>query len=236
MHTPFLPSHHPTRLLIPLGFLIAWLPGCPDDGHTPSEQTPVIIVDEDMNVDLDLDTPDPADMPMTPGADMPDTPACSVGEQCGDECVDTQSNTSHCGGCGNACDAGAPCVQGKCEAQVSDCRQEACQGFFYCDLSNGECLEGCDRDAQCQDNATCDVFAHECVCEESFHECAGQCVDSTSPQHCGDRCEPCPTPANGASICEADGSCGFVCDAGFHREKQNAPVCRNFTACMGFIN
>lgn len=229
MHTPT--TLRPSSLqLITMSLLAAWLPGCFEDEEPPSQNNIIIVVNDDMATtpsndmntspgDMDMVsqdmTPSTPDMAL-PLPDMPMTPMCSVGEMCGDSCVDTQSDIAHCGMCGNTCDEGSPCVQGVCEEQVSDCRQEACQGFFYCDLANGNCLEGCDRDDQCQDNATCDVFAHACTCEENFHECASQCVDSTSPQHCGDRCEPCATPANGSATCEANGSCGIVCDAGFH--------------------
>lgn len=197
--------------------------GCPAPSEDPegnNNSEPVVVITEgDMggSMDDDMSMMEPTNN-MSPNTTSNMEPmGCSVGERCGDECVDTQTDAVNCGMCGNTCSDGAACLEGGCQEQVADCRQEACKGFFYCDLSNGECLEGCDRDDQCNANSSCDVFSHECECDEGFHGCAGQCVDSTSPQHCGDRCEPCPSPANGSGTCNADGSCGIVCDAGYHQ-------------------
>ncbi|WP_373047008.1 hypothetical protein [Vulgatibacter sp.] len=35
--------------------------------------------------------------------------------ECGDDCVDTQVDPRHCGGCGNACAAGEACLEGECQ-------------------------------------------------------------------------------------------------------------------------
>lgn len=199
--------------------------GCPGEEEQPEDNTqapPVIIFNnaqDAMDMGGSSNSSTPTDMSDSPNATSNNmTPMeCSVGERCGEECVDTSSDQSNCGTCGNVCADGAACQEGTCFEQTEDCRQEACKGFFYCNLADGECLAGCDRDEQCNANASCDVFEHECVCEEGFHGCAGQCVDSSSPQHCGDRCEPCPSPANGSATCNADGSCGIACDAGFHQ-------------------
>jgi len=70
-------------------------------------------------------------MPVTPGtsetpgasvtSEIPATtitsqnPACSSGQiLCDGSCVDTQSNTQHCGACGNVCNASEPCSEGTC--------------------------------------------------------------------------------------------------------------------------
>lgn len=197
--------------------LSALASGCPDEEPTeePDKEPPVILFNnaqDPMDMGEEPNTKTPTDM----SANMMTPMECSVGERCGEECVDTNTDQANCGTCGNACSDGAACQDGSCFEQTADCRQEPCKGFFYCNLADGTCLEGCDKDEQCSDNATCDVFGHECVCEEGFHGCAGQCVNSASPQHCGDSCEPCPTPQNGAATCNGDGTCGIVCDAGFH--------------------
>src|SRR5665647_3596650 len=45
----------------------------------------------------------------------PGTPSCSSGQtRCDGSCIDTQSNSQHCGACGNVCNAGEPCSEGKC--------------------------------------------------------------------------------------------------------------------------
>ena len=199
--------------------------GCPaaeEPSEDDTKDPPVILFNNaqdamDMGDSTNAKTPtDMSDSPDMSSNNM--TPLeCSVGERCGEECVDTNSDQANCGACGKVCADGAACQDGACFEQTEDCRQEACKGFFYCNLADGECLEGCDKDEQCNANSSCDVFSHECVCDEGFHGCAGQCVDSTSPQHCGDRCEPCPSPANGSGTCNADGTCGIACDAGYHQ-------------------
>ena len=45
----------------------------------------------------------------------PGNPSCSSGQtRCDGSCIDTQSNSQHCGACGNVCNAGEPCLEGKC--------------------------------------------------------------------------------------------------------------------------
>ncbi len=46
---------------------------------------------------------------------IPGNPSCSSGQtSCDGSCIDTQSNSQHCGKCGNACNEGEPCSEGKC--------------------------------------------------------------------------------------------------------------------------
>jgi hypothetical protein len=45
----------------------------------------------------------------------PGTPSCPSGQtRCDGSCIDTQSNSQHCGTCGNACNTSEPCSEGKC--------------------------------------------------------------------------------------------------------------------------
>ena len=70
-------------------------------------------------------------VPMTPGTsgipgasvttkipattNTPGTPSCSSGQtRCEGSCIDMQSNLQHCGACGNVCNTGEPCSDGKC--------------------------------------------------------------------------------------------------------------------------
>jgi hypothetical protein len=42
-------------------------------------------------------------------------PACPSGQtSCDGSCIDTQSNSQHCGACGNVCNTGEPCSEGTC--------------------------------------------------------------------------------------------------------------------------
>lgn len=142
--------------------------------------------------------------------------ACSVGVLCDGECVDLLTNTKHCGQCGSMCSEEGTCIEGLCQVQNKNCRDESCLGFYYCDLASGECVAGCDRDEQCDVNSVCDVFSHECECASGYHECGATCVDSTLPQNCGTRCQPCPSPPNGSGTCNTNGTCGVICDSGYH--------------------
>jgi hypothetical protein len=51
-----------------------------------------------------------------PGATVTSVnPACPSGQtSCDGSCIDTQSNSQHCGACGNVCNTGEPCSEGTC--------------------------------------------------------------------------------------------------------------------------
>jgi hypothetical protein len=78
-----------------------------------------------------VQTPGVPDVPVTPGTsgipgasvttkipattNTPGNPSCSSGQtRCDGSCIDTQSNSQHCGACGNVCNTGEPCSEGKC--------------------------------------------------------------------------------------------------------------------------
>src|SRR5690606_24404563 len=45
---------------------------------------------------------------------------CQTGlTNCGEACVDTNTDANHCGGCGNVCGAGQSCIQGSCRVPTS---------------------------------------------------------------------------------------------------------------------
>jgi len=178
------------------------------------------VSDLDVNSCGDLCTP----CPQPPGS----TATCVAGicgfvcdqslEQCGAECVDTQTDPRFCGSCTTSCPVGDECDAGKC-FDPGDCRTNGigCTGFFYCDSATGNCLIGCDMDAQCtSQNEICNVATHACVCTIGFHRCGGVCVSNTSVSSCGTSCTPCPEPPGSTATCVA-GICGFVCDPGLQR-------------------
>jgi hypothetical protein len=46
---------------------------------------------------------------------IPGNPSCSPGQAlCDGSCIDTQSDSQHCGACGNVCNTGEPCSEGTC--------------------------------------------------------------------------------------------------------------------------
>src|SRR5690606_35830190 len=74
---------------------------------------------------------------------------------CAGQCVDTQTNLTHCGACDQSCSAGASCVAGSCSCPAG---QEFC---------NGQCTD-----------VTSDVLN----CRGCGNACAtGECVDGSCP-------------------------------------------------------
>lgn len=89
-----------TTLLLGLGG-----PSCAD---TPAERDAVDVRLEDAATEATEET----------GADVP--PACLAPRtRCGDLCIDTGSDASHCGVCGYACAAGERCCSGSCSSDCS---------------------------------------------------------------------------------------------------------------------
>ncbi|KPK14574.1 MAG: hypothetical protein AMJ62_12755 [Myxococcales bacterium SG8_38] len=137
-------------------------------------------------------------------------------ERCAFDCVDTQSDPRFCGDCVTSCPLGEVCEAGAC-LDPGDCRTNGvgCSGFTYCDETTGDCLRGCDDNAQCTGgNQTCNTTAHQCVCAPGFHSCGGICVSDLDVNSCGALCAPCPVPSDSTPICES-GVCDFVCEDDF---------------------
>ncbi|WP_437614068.1 MXAN_6577-like cysteine-rich protein [Sorangium sp. So ce834] len=139
----------------------------------------------------------------------PSTNVCvAPATQCDGICVDTSSNTSHCGACGTACSSGQVCSAGACVA-VCESGQTLCGGSCvdvdtdeaHCGSCNTACEEGqtC-RGGDCQGGG----------CAEGRTECGGECVDTASdPENCGD----CGAACEEGQSCE-DGACQDECSAG----------------------
>ena len=111
---------------------------------------------------------------------------CDPLTQCGQHCVETQTDPSNCGGCGRTCffpNAEANCVDGQCQLGVCEI------GFFNADVddSNGceladECIEGqsCMTSCASAGATVCDSGLQECVppaetCNAQDDNCDGLC-------------------------------------------------------------
>ena len=193
--------------------------GCPDEDGS-SCALPACV---DERVDPAEFIENPSALPPNPF--IPIATDCGTERRaCGDECIDTGSDPSHCGDCFVSCPRGTVCDGGAC-ANPGDCRRDdvECTGFSYCDATTGDCLRGCDQDEQCAGgNEACDIAMHQCVCAAGFERCAFDCIDlQTDPRFCGN--------------CETSCPPGFACEGGLCSDlgdcRANGVGCSGFTFC-----
>lgn len=65
---------------------------------------------------------------------------------CSDRCVDTQTDSSNCGFCGNACGGGRSCVNGQCGGDIScDPLNAQCPPVYDGCIAPGRCCSCCPR-------------------------------------------------------------------------------------------
>jgi hypothetical protein len=105
----------PSLLFVGLLFALILVSACTDTSPPPLSsapgQTPGVPVTPGTSgipgASVTTEIPAPTN---TPG-----NPSCSSGQtRCDGSCIDTQSDSQHCGTCGNACNEGEPCSEGKC--------------------------------------------------------------------------------------------------------------------------
>jgi len=94
---------------------------------------------------------------------------------CGGECVDTQTDPGHCGGCGNVCGMEV-CAEGMCSAGCGDLTQcgQSCVDLEGDSLHCGECDSPCDEGQLCGEGE-CESFSptgcDSCPCDECRDNC-----------------------------------------------------------------
>lgn len=83
------------------------------------------------------------------------TCSCAGGySACSGDCVDTQTNTSHCGGCGNVCAGGQTCVSGSCQAPPT-CFDSVKNGSETDVDCGGSCANKCATGKVCAISSDC---------------------------------------------------------------------------------
>jgi hypothetical protein len=140
---------------------------------------------------------------------------------CGGGCVDTDTDTQHCGVCDEVCDSGQICELGSCTTPCPD-GQTPCGGFCVDTATDTQHCGRCDNPCSFA-NASATCVAGMCTldtCAAGFGDCNGEPSDGCETDlsrdlgECGSCDNPCIPPPNATSTCE-DGECGFVCEAGF---------------------
>lgn len=164
-----------------------------------------------------------------------DTSKCLISGAvcCGDEeCVDTQTNPRHCGGCGKFCDLPQMCMNGSCLCKGGGGMTSCSSGTFCCPGPAGGCKD-VKSDARncgncghgCKGSETCSGGMCQCGagpgCTGSKNCCGGACVDtSNDPNNCGSCGKKCAAgKACMGGLCEGEcvgcmmpnQCCGFSC-------------------------
>lgn len=125
-----------------------------------------------------------------------DAATCPSGmTACGGDCVDTQTDSAHCGACDEPCSNDETCSSGMCREML------------VCTAEQIDCGAGCID--VLMNNANCGRCGRACASGESCM--AGACVPSTCPgseMRCGAACVNTQTDSSNC------GSCGTACAAG----------------------
>ncbi|MBK6534566.1 MAG: VCBS repeat-containing protein [Deltaproteobacteria bacterium] len=180
-------------------------PVVPDDVDAAMVDAPIIPEDTDAAMGDAPIVPEDAD------AAMGDVGlVCSPGRvACADACVDTNTDSAHCGGCGQACappNAVGTCTSGSCAVMTCNANFDNCDGMA---------ANGCEVDART--TVTTGSCGTTCALANATPACiAGACA----VQRCSDGYADCDgMAANGCEVQTSTavancGACGRACAAG----------------------
>ncbi len=132
------------------------------------------------------------------------TTCSSGGTSCSGACVDTQSDVSNCGTCGNACSSGESCNAGECGVSCTNGGSICGASCTDLDVDPANC-GGCGT--SCAAGQVCSKGACAVTCATGYAVCGGSGDAGTSEAgaHCANK-------QTDNSNC---GACGTVCAAGF---------------------
>jgi hypothetical protein len=160
-----------------------------------------------------------------PGEDLCQSPKT----QCGQSCVDLQTDSANCGNCGNACKPGTICSRGSCQ-HIPKCKSgqtscgARCVNLNKDVLNCGACGQSCATGEKCSRGKCQDVKTKNSKtssqpsnnppfnCPAGQEWCEGRCVqtidlisDSANCGRCGNRCAISET-CRGAPVSVAPGT------------------------------
>jgi hypothetical protein len=107
--------------------------------------------------------------------------ACKGKTRCNGKCVNTDTDSRHCGACGVQCASGEQCIHGRCYSpDICPAGFQACPDFQRCSVENSDCFCGTTTGGQTvcfQDENFCDT-PRPCVTTSDCEE-GRVCLDST---------------------------------------------------------
>ncbi|MFH1436164.1 MAG: MXAN_6577-like cysteine-rich protein [Pseudomonadota bacterium] len=165
------------------------------------------------------------------------SPDCEMGKvKCGNECVNLQINSAHCGACDNACGVGSVCISGVCTVTdvcgegLESCNGE-CVDLRYNPSHCGACNHACDTGQACS-NGICTGGS----CPPGQTDCPG--TGCTSLRNDPENCGSCGVSCSGNPCYE--GACQESCPAGqdlcsgrcvdLKKDEDNCGTCSNVCA------
>lgn len=123
-------------------------------------------------------------------------------------CTNTNTDPSNCGGCNQACAAGAACVNGSCQCPTQEPNPCGAGASQFCTNENtdpqncGGCGNVCNGGSCFQ--GACGCFSPDTFCGVSGSTMNGTCANlATDPSHCGACGAAC---LNGSTVCSG-GKC-----------------------------
>jgi hypothetical protein len=107
---------------------------------------------------------------------IPPSPCPRGSSECGGQCVNTQADPNHCGGCGTQCSYGVPCTAGACTVEVLSA--PACANTVTDPNNCGRCGNVCP--APQWTVAVCNNGVCGLACAPGSKLCGGACISATN--------------------------------------------------------